>query len=244
MPNAPHSKASRALADIRLQLKTGKTRSARKLSPEEVRSLEARRDQLQAEMLEARRQRVASRVNAHTTAEADQTRTEVREEGQQTREEIKAQLEPLTSLVAGAADEDRAARIKARSNQVALLQAANREDRDAARKEREEAKKGRLQIRVTAGRSAGGSRKRKEPAQDSQLSTCAPSSPARSCASSSSRATAAENCEDTDHSDDKQVEDKVDQLMAEMEQKKSLDQRVNNEVDQYMAALELKRSKC
>ena len=47
-----------------------------------------------------------------------------------------------------------------------------------------------------------------------------------------------------DHSDDKQVEDKVDQLMAEMEQKKSLDQRVNNEVDQYMAALELKRSKC
>ena len=69
MPNGPHSKASRALADIRLQLKTGKTRSAnpRDLSPEEVRALEARRDQLQAEMLEARRQRFVARLNAHTT---------------------------------------------------------------------------------------------------------------------------------------------------------------------------------
>jgi len=241
MPNAPHSKASRALADIRLQLKTGKTRSARKLSPEEVLSLEARRDQLQAEMLEARRQRLAARVNAHTTAEADQTRTEVREEGQQTREEIRGQLEPLTALVAGADDEDRAARIKTRSNQIGLLQAANRKDRDAARKEREEAKEGRLQARVTADRSARGSRKRKESVVDSQASTCAPSSPARSCASSASSSSLAAAA---DHSDDKQVEDKVDQLMAEMEQKKSLDQRVNNEVDQYMAALELKRSKC
>ena len=65
----PTSKLSRSLANVRVQLKTGKTRSAnpRDLSPEEVRALEARRDQLQVEMLEARRKRFVARLNAHTT---------------------------------------------------------------------------------------------------------------------------------------------------------------------------------
>ena len=80
----PTSKLSRSLANVKVQLKKQKTRGVnpRDLRVDEIRALEARRDQLQAEMLEAMRQRLAARVNAHTAAEADQTRTEVREESQ------------------------------------------------------------------------------------------------------------------------------------------------------------------
>ena len=58
---------SRTLANVRLQLRTGKTRGSnpRPLSLEEVRALEARRDQLQTEMANRQRQRIVSRVNAH-----------------------------------------------------------------------------------------------------------------------------------------------------------------------------------
>ena len=52
-----NSKLSRRLANVRVQLKTGRTRgpNPRCLSPEEVEALEARRDQLQAEMADRQR---------------------------------------------------------------------------------------------------------------------------------------------------------------------------------------------
>ena len=126
MPGRP-SIQSRALAHVRLQLKTGKTRGTnpRPLTSEEVCALEARRDELQAEMATRQRQRILSRVNNHTSQEAERTR-----------EVIVTELQPITVLVAGSDADSREERIKARNNQIALLQAANREDREAIRKER------------------------------------------------------------------------------------------------------------
>ena len=145
----PISKQSRHLANVRLQLKSGKTGGSnpRPLSSEEVRALEARRDQLQTEMADRRRQRIANRVNAH----------------------------PLTSLVAGSGANSGEERIKARCNQIALLQAANREDREAIRQQRTAARVAKAAAKATA-REAGDHKRRK---------TCAPPSPAHSCASSS-----------------------------------------------------------
>ncbi len=122
-----HSIQSRTLANVRLQLRTGKTRGTnpRPLSSEEVCALEARRDELQAEMANRQRQRILSRVNNHTSQEAERTR-----------EVIVTELQPITVLVAGSDADSREERIKARNNQIALLQAANREDREALRKER------------------------------------------------------------------------------------------------------------
>ena len=70
-----HSIQSRTLANVRLQLRTGKTRGSnpRPLSTEEVRALEARRDELQSEMANRQRQRILSRVNVHTSQEAERT---------------------------------------------------------------------------------------------------------------------------------------------------------------------------
>ena len=112
---------SRTLANVRLQLRTGKTRgnNPRSLSAEEVCALEARRDELQTEMANRQRQRILSRVNIHTSQVVERTR-----------DVIIAELQPLTSLVKGDNTD------KSRSNQIALLQAANREDREAIRKER------------------------------------------------------------------------------------------------------------
>jgi len=126
MPGAI-SKQSRELANVRLQLKSGKTRGTnpRPLTPEEVRALEARREQLASTVAARRLLRVVGRVNAHTTHEAEQTRNA-----------IITELQPLTSLVSGDSADSREERIKARTNQIALLQAANREDREAIRKER------------------------------------------------------------------------------------------------------------
>ena len=58
---ALNGKLSRALADVRRQLKSGKTRGAnpRPLTLEEVQALELRRDQLQANMLEPNRRRLS-----------------------------------------------------------------------------------------------------------------------------------------------------------------------------------------
>ena len=118
---------SRTLANVRLQLKTGKTRGSnpRPLLPEEISALEARRDDLQAEMANRQRQRILSRVNIHTSQAVERTR-----------DVIIAELQPLTSLVKGDITDSREERIKSRSNQIALLQAANREDQEAIRKER------------------------------------------------------------------------------------------------------------
>ena len=122
-----HSLQSRALAHVRLQLKTGKTRGSnpRLLLPEEVSALEARREVLQTEMASRQRQRILNRMKVHTSQEAGRTR-----------EVIIAELQPLTSLVNGDSADSLEERIKARSNQIALLQAANREDREALRKKR------------------------------------------------------------------------------------------------------------
>ena len=122
-----HSLQSRALAHVRLQLKTGKTRGTnpRLLLPEEVSALEARREVLQTEMANRQRQRVLHRMKVHTSQEAERTR-----------EVIIAELQPLTSLVNGDSADSLEERIKARSNQIALLQAANREDREVLRKKR------------------------------------------------------------------------------------------------------------
>ena len=74
----PISKQSRDLANVRLQLKSGKTRGSnpRPLSPEEVCALEARRDQLHSEMAGRRCRRLLlllsrgrERVNNITTKE-------------------------------------------------------------------------------------------------------------------------------------------------------------------------------
>ncbi len=112
---------------MRLQLKTGKTRGSnpRLLLPEEVSALEARREVLQTEMANRQRQRILNRMKIHTSQEAERTR-----------EVIIAELQPLTSLVSGDSADSLEERIKARSNQIALLQAANREDREALRKKR------------------------------------------------------------------------------------------------------------
>ena len=168
----PISKQSRDLANVRLQLKSGKTRGSnpRPLSSEEVHALEARRDQLQAEMANRQRQRIVNRVNAHTTQEAEQTR-----------EAILTELQPLTSLVAGSKANSREERIKARCNQIALLQAANREDREAIKQQRTAARVAKAAAKATA-REAGDHKRRKTSVASE--STCAPS-PAHSCASSS-----------------------------------------------------------
>ena len=117
----------RTLANVRLQLRTSKTRgnNPRPLYAEEVCALEARRDELQTEMANRQRQRILSRVNIHTSQEAERTR-----------KVIITELQPITALVVGSDADSKEERIKARNNQVALLQAANREDRDAIRKER------------------------------------------------------------------------------------------------------------
>ena len=140
MPDA-HSKESRALANVRLQLRTCTTRgkNPRGLTPDEVLALEEKAASLQAEIAEARHQRSVARVLAHTTQEAQQTRAAVQAEGEQTRGAVSAQLRPLAQLIdgeGGTIDE----RIKARQNQISLLQAANREDRVQRRQQREEAK--------------------------------------------------------------------------------------------------------
>ena len=118
---------SRTLANVRLQLRTGKTRgnNPRSLSAEEVCALEARRDELQTEMANRQRQRILSRVNIHTSQAVERTR-----------DVIIAELQPITALVVGREADSKEERIKSRSNQIALLQAANREDREAIRKER------------------------------------------------------------------------------------------------------------
>ena len=140
----PTSKESRALANVRLQLKTCKTRgeNPRKLTADEILALEQKAAQLQGAMAEARHQRSAARVNSHTTEEAEQTRAAVAAEGEKTRGAVVAQLQPLTRLIDGengTIDE----RIKARQNQISFLHAANRQDRLQRKQQLDVAREGR-----------------------------------------------------------------------------------------------------
>ena len=102
-------------------------------------------------------------MNAHTTREAEQTR-----------DAIITELQPLTSLVAGEDAASREERIKARNNQIALLVAANREDREAMRKERVAAREAKAKAKAmakTVARKAGDKRRKTSAASGS---TCAP----------------------------------------------------------------------
>ena len=140
----PHSKTSRALANVRLQLRTGKTRgpNPRPLSADEIQALELKRAELLEQMAEARHQRSVNRINDHTTRQADLTRAAVKAEGEKTRGAVTAQLQPLTRLIDGengTIDE----RIKARQNQISLLHAANRQDRLQRKQQLNEARESR-----------------------------------------------------------------------------------------------------
>ena len=73
----PTSKTSRALADVRLQLKAGKTRKGRPLGDAEREALERKRDRLVAEMRAAREARLLNSINGHTTKEANRVVSEV-----------------------------------------------------------------------------------------------------------------------------------------------------------------------
>ena len=138
MPNAMHSKASRDLANVRLQLKLSKTRGTnpRPLTLEEVQSLEVRRDKLQAEMSEAKRRRVVDRVNTHTTQESEETRRAVREEGEHTRKA----MQPIIDLITVKDTDNKQDAIMARQTQIAFLQAANHRDRQELQQDAAEAK--------------------------------------------------------------------------------------------------------
>ena len=156
------SKQSRELANVRLQLKSGKTRGTnpRPLTPDELRALEARREQLVSTVGARRLLKVVGRVNTHASQEAEQTRNA-----------IIAELRPLTSLVGGDSADSREERIKARNNQIALLQAANREDREAIRKDRVAAREANA-----VAKAAARSEKRRRTSSASG-STRAPSTP-------------------------------------------------------------------
>ena len=64
----PHTKVSRALADVRRQLCTGKTRGKRPrpLSPEEVQALQQKLLVLEAELARLARERVLARIHRGT----------------------------------------------------------------------------------------------------------------------------------------------------------------------------------
>ena len=197
---------SRTLANVRLQLKTGKTRGSnpRPLLPEEISALEARRDDLQAEMANRQRQRILSRVNIHTSQAVERTR-----------DVIIAELQPLTSLVKGEIADSREERIKSRSNQIALLQAANREDREAIRRERAASREATAKAKAEA---KGEKRKRSSSACGS---TRAPSTPDHEYGSDfppTDEETAAPSAEERQAKlQERSVMAKVDQLMADID---------------------------
>ena len=225
-----NSKLSRRLANVRVQLKTGKTRgpNPRCLSPKEVEDLEARRDQLHAQMVEDRRQRVVGRVNAHTTREAEQTR-----------DAIITELQPLTSLVNGDGADSREERIKARNNHIALLVAANREDREAIRKERVAAREAKAKAKAVA-RKRGDKRRKTSSASGS---TCAPTSPANSYASEWSPS--AEDEEEQQHDTTTRTEAAVDMSPADQraELEEYLNRSVGEKVDRMMAQMDARRAR-
>ena len=222
------SKQSRDLANVRLQLKSGKTRGSnpRPLSSEEVRALEARRDQLQAKMADRQRQRLVVRVNAHATQEAEQTR-----------EAIIAELQPLTSLVMGEEADSREERIKARNNQIALLRAASREDREAMRKERVATREADAKAKAVA-RKAGDKRRKTSAASGS---TCAPTSPAHSYASEWSPS--ADDDEEQEHDPTTRTEAATDMSPADQraELEDYLSRSVHEKVDRLMAEIDARR---
>ena len=86
------SKLSRDLANIRQQLKSGKTRGAnsRDLDPEENAALERKRDALMAQMNLQAKERVVNRINAHTTTAVDAAADRIIENQQPTNQRVEA----------------------------------------------------------------------------------------------------------------------------------------------------------
>ena len=89
----PTSKASRELAHVRSQLKTGKTRNGRPLEPEEIAALEGKRDRIISEMRAARQKKLIAKITEHTTFEADRVIGEVREVPQAVQQRIAEELD-------------------------------------------------------------------------------------------------------------------------------------------------------
>ena len=219
---------SRTLANVRLQLRTGKTRGSnpRPLSSEEVCALEARRDELQTEMANRQRQRILSRVNTHVTQEAERTR-----------EVIITELQPITALVAGSEADSREERIKARNNQIALLQAANREDREAMRKER-------VATREASARAKANARSEKRRRISSATgSTHAPSTPTHWSGSDVSPSD--EDDEEQEHITANRTEAAVNMSAAEQraELEEYLNRGVQAKVDRLMADIDARRGR-
>ena len=147
-------------------------------------------------MANRQRQRILSRVNTHTSQEAERTR-----------EVIITELQPLTSLVNGDGAHSIEERIKARNNQIALLQAANREDREAMRKERVATRE------ASAKAKAEAKAEKRRRTSSASGSTRAPSTPTPSSDSSSSSS----SDEEQEVAIDSVVQAKVDRLMADMD---------------------------
>ena len=73
MQGGKPSKLNKDIGNIRLQLKSGRTRgqNPRDLTPEENTALEQKRNALLAQMRDSAKERAVSRISAHTTLEAD-----------------------------------------------------------------------------------------------------------------------------------------------------------------------------
>ena len=181
-------------------------------------------------MADRQRQRLVNRVNAHTTQEAERTR-----------EVIITELQPLTSLVAGSEADSREKRIKAQNNQIALLVAANREDREAMRKERVAAREAKAKAKAMAKAKAKAEKSRKT--NSASGSTCAPTSPARSYASEWSPS--AEDDEEQEHDTATRTEAAVDMSPADQraELEEYLSRSVFKKVDRLMAEIDARRAR-
>ena len=107
----PTSKASLDLAQVRFQIKSGKTRKGRTLEPEEITALEEKRDRMDAEMRAERQKKFIGRITDHTTSEADRVIREVPQAVQQCiAEELDKRFGPAP---VGALDEALAERARA-----------------------------------------------------------------------------------------------------------------------------------
>ena len=73
----PTSLLSRRLADVRVQLKTTRTRKGRDLEPAEITALEQQRDQLIAKMRQNRQEKFLARIQGQMSEQADRVIEEV-----------------------------------------------------------------------------------------------------------------------------------------------------------------------
>ena len=165
------------------------------------------------------------------------------ERADQTREVIITELQPLTALVAGSEADSREERIKARNNQIALLQAANRENREAIRKERVAAREANAKAKAKAqavARKAGDKRRKTSAASGS---TCAPTSPAHSYASDWTPS--AEDDDEQEHDPASQTEAAAEEppLDGQAELEAYMNEHMYKKVDRLMAEIDARRAR-